>query len=250
MASEPLVLLHGFTDTPRTWDLVRPRLETGCRVVAPALAGHLGGPPLEGEPTAQTLPDAVERALDEAGIGAAHLAGNSLGGYVALQLAERGRALSVVALAPGGGWGTDAERHEVLDFFVEMRGPTVHAARHADRIASTRAGRRRATQFIVPDGVDLPDDLVAHQIRGAAACDALPLIDVARGGYPLDAARVTCPLRIVWGTADAVLRWPSAAERWQALFPHADWVVLDGAGHCPQLDRPLETAELIAGFSG
>ncbi|HVU75948.1 MAG TPA: alpha/beta fold hydrolase [Gaiellaceae bacterium] len=247
--SSPLVLLHGFTDTPRTWELVRPALETEYQVIAPALPGHLGGPPLDGVPTAQTLPDAVERAMDDAGIELAHLAGNSLGGYVALQLAERGRALSVVALAPGGGWGTVAERDDTLDFFVALRSPTEHAARHADRIASTRAGRRRATQFIVSEDVDLPEDLVAHQIRGAAACEALPLIEVARTGYPLDAARVTCPLRIVWGADDRVLRWPAAAERYRALFPNADWVVLDGVGHCPQLDRPLETAQLILGFS-
>ena len=250
MASAPLVLLHGFTDTPRTWDLVRPSFHTRYQVLAPALAGHLGGPPLPAAVTAQTLPDAVERGLDEAGIGLAHLVGNSLGGYVALQLAERGRALSVVALAPGGGWGTDAERHETLDFFADLRRPIEHAARYADRIASTPAGRRRATQYIVGDGAALPEDLVAHQIRGAAACDALPLIEAARAGYPLDPEKVTCPLRIVWGSEDAVLHWPSAAERWQAAFPNADWVVMDGAGHCPQLDRPLETAQLILGFSG
>jgi pimeloyl-ACP methyl ester carboxylesterase len=248
--SGAFVLLHGFTDTPRTWELVRPRLEAAHRVLTPTLPGHLGGPPLPGEPDAQTLPDAVEQAMDEAGIELAHLVGNSLGGYVALQLAERGRALSVVAFAPGGGWGTDAGRHETLDFFAELRSPTVHAAPYADRIASTPAGRRRATQYVVGDGADLPADLVAHQIRGAAACEALPLIAVARDGYPLEAERIACPLRIVWGTADQVLRWPSAAERYRALFPQADWVVLEGVGHCPQLERPLETAELILGFSG
>jgi pimeloyl-ACP methyl ester carboxylesterase len=182
--SEALVLLHGFTDTPRTWELVRPRLESRYRVLAPALPGHLGGPPLDGTPDAQTLPDAIEQAMDEAGIGFAHVAGNSLGGYVALKLAERGRALSVVALAPGGGWETDAERDETLDFFAELRRPIEHAAPYADRIASTPAGRRRATQYIVGDGAALPPDLVAHQIRGAAACEALPLIEVARDGYP------------------------------------------------------------------
>jgi pimeloyl-ACP methyl ester carboxylesterase len=248
--SEALVLLHGFTDTPRTWELVRPRLDARYRVLAPALPGHLGGPPLPAAPDAQTLPAAVERAMDEVGIERAHVAGNSLGGYVALQLAERGRALSVVALAPGGGWSTDAERNETLDFFAELRRPIEHAAPYAERIASTAAGRRRATQYIVGDGGNLPADLVAHQIRGAAACEALPLIEVARDGYPLDAAKIACPLRIVWGTEDRVLRWPTAAERYRALFPHADWVVVDGAGHCPQLDRPLETVELILGFSG
>src|SRR6185312_2220378 len=97
----PLVLLHGFLDTWRTWELVLPALERHHEVIAPALPGHAGGPPLAPD---DDLIDAVERVLDEAGAGEAHLVGNSLGGWVALQLAARGRARSVVALAPGGGW--------------------------------------------------------------------------------------------------------------------------------------------------
>ena len=55
-------------------------------------------------------------------------------------------------------------------------------------------------------------------------------------------------MRIVWGTEDRLLPWPSAAERFRTEWlPHADWVVLDGVGHCPQLDVPLEAAQLILG---
>jgi pimeloyl-ACP methyl ester carboxylesterase len=61
-------------------------------VLAPTLPGHAGGPPLDGEVTDALIPDAIERAMDEAGFETAHIVGNSLGGYVALQLAARGRA--------------------------------------------------------------------------------------------------------------------------------------------------------------
>ena len=88
----PLVLLHGFIDTWRTWELVLPALERHHEVLAPTLAGHSGGPPIEGAIDDHVLADAVERALDEAGFERAHIAGNSLGGYVALQLAARDRA--------------------------------------------------------------------------------------------------------------------------------------------------------------
>jgi len=85
-----------------------------------------------------------------------------------------------------------------------------------------------------------------------ARCDAaLPLIETAlREGWTLDAERITCPVRIVWGTEDALLPWPGAAARYRNdWLPHADWVVLDGVGHCPQLDAPLEAAQLILGFT-
>ncbi len=76
------------------------------------------------------------------------------------------------------------------------------------------------------------------------------LVDYARReGWKLDTERITCPVRVVWGTADRLLPWPSAAARYRDELPHADWVELDGVGHCPQLDTPLETAELILGFT-
>ena len=53
----------------------------------------------------------------------------------------------------------------------------------------------------------------------------------------------------MWGAEDRLLPWPTAAERYRAAFPNADWIVLDGVGHCPQLDVPLEAAQLILGFT-
>jgi pimeloyl-ACP methyl ester carboxylesterase len=103
-SGSPLVCLHGFTDTWRTWELVLPALERHHEVLAPTLLGHAGGPPLEGEVSDALIADAIECAMDDAGFETAHIVGNSLGGYVALQLATRGRAASVVAFAPAGGW--------------------------------------------------------------------------------------------------------------------------------------------------
>jgi pimeloyl-ACP methyl ester carboxylesterase len=244
-------LVHGFTDTWRTWELVLPALERRYDVFAPALAGHAGGPAIEGELEARTLADAVERAMDGQGIELAHVVGNSLGGAVALQLAERGRALSVVALAPAGGFPEgDATESETLDYFVNTLELVRAAAPHADAIMDSPHGRRQATQFITTHYEHIPAELLAHQLRGAAACAAVPLIDYARReGWSLDPERVTCPLRFVWGTADRILPWPVAASRFQQWFPNADWVELDHIGHCPQLDVPLEVVELISGFA-
>ena len=81
----PLVCLHGFTGTWRTWELVLPMLERHHDVLAPTLLGHAGGPPLEGAVGDHVIADAVERAMNDAGFATAHIVGNSLGGYVALQ---------------------------------------------------------------------------------------------------------------------------------------------------------------------
>jgi pimeloyl-ACP methyl ester carboxylesterase len=245
------VLLHGFLDTWRTWELVLPALERHHDVLVPTLAGHAGGPAIHGEVTNTVLADEVERAMDAASLELAHIVGNSLGGHVALRLAARGRAQTVVALAPAGGWADDSY-HQVLEFQTGLVQQARQIAPYADAIVSTPDGRRRATQFLTTNYEHIPPELLAHMLRGVAGCeDALRLIEHGRvADWALDAEKITCPVRIVWGTADKLLPWPSAAARYRnEWLPHADWVELEGVGHAPQLDVPLETAELILGFT-
>ena len=248
-----MVCLHGFVDTWRTWELTLPYLESEHDVLAVTLAGHAGGPPIEGEVGAVALTDAAERAMDAAGFERAHLVGCSLGGYVALQLAARGRAETVVALAPAGGWAPgDESFRETLAFFRTMQDLLLAAVPHAEAILASPEGRRRATEFATVNFEHIPADLLAHQMRGAAGCKAaVPLIEYAeRQGWSLDAERIECPVRVIWGTEDRLLPWPAAAARFRnEWLPRADWVVLEDVGHALQMDVPLETAQLILDFS-
>src|SRR6185295_16417489 len=114
-------------------------------VLAPTLLGHAGGPRLEGDVTASAVPDAVERAMDAAGFETAHIVGNSLGGFVALQLAARGRARTVVALAPAGGWAHRDDGVATLTALRATQDEVEAAAPHAAAIAATPEGRRTAT---------------------------------------------------------------------------------------------------------
>ena len=199
------------------------------------------------------LVDAVERTMDEAGFETAHLLGNSLGGYLALQLAARGRADSVVALAPAGGWAEgDDSVHDTLALFSMMQELLGNAAPFAETILASEEGRRRSTEFIVTNFEHIPTELLAHALQGAAACTgAVPMLEYAsQHGWDLDAERIECPVRVVWGTADRILPWPGAAVRFRdSWLPRADWVELDGVGHSPQLDVPTETAELVLDFT-
>ncbi len=251
----PLVCLHGFTDTWRSWELVLPMLEAKHEVLAPTLLAHAGGPPLQGEMTDELIADAVEAAMDEAGMETAHILGNSLGGYIALQLAERGRAESVVALAPAGGWPLhDDSLKQVMDGFVQIYEQlrTVVGAGQVDAVVSTPEGRRLATALIATNYEHIPAELIAHQIVGVTRCEVMPLIEYAsREGFHLEPERIECPVRIVWGTADAILPWPGFATRFrEEWLPNADYVELEGIGHCPQLDVPSEAAHLALDFFG
>ena len=249
----PLVLLHGFLDSWRTWELVLPALERHHHVLAPTLAGHAGGPPLGERASTEVLADSVERAMDHAGFDTAHIAGNSLGGWLALSLAARGRARTVTALAPAGGWAeSDDSYKELVELQARIHEQARAAAPHADAILATREGRRRATAYMTTHYEHIPRELLAHQLLGVAACTgAGRLLDYAReNGWSLDAEEITSPVRVVWGTADRLLPWPSAAERFRTEWlPQAEWIELDDVGHAPQLDVPVETAELILGIT-
>ena len=191
--------------------------------------------------------------MDRAGLATAHLAGNSLGGFVALQLAARGRGDSVVAFAPAGGWApADGSHRHMLALQTEMQRQLKTAAPYASAILSSPEGRRRVTEYLATNWEHLPTDLLAHLMLGAAACPAAAdLIALgSRHEWRLDAGAITCPVRIVWGTDDRMLPWPGAAVRFREdWLPHADWVELDGIGHCPQLDVPAVAAELILEFT-
>jgi pimeloyl-ACP methyl ester carboxylesterase len=246
-----MVLLHGVTDTPRTWDLVRDALAAEHELLLPTLLGHAGGPEYTGDATPAAIADQVERDMDAAGLERAHLVGNSLGGGIALMLAARGRAETVVALAPAGGWAQDSpERRKTVGFFRMMQQLLVDAAPRAEEIASFPEGRRRALEFQVVNWEHIPADLVAHQIRSAAQCPiVLPLVEgTVDGGYE-EIGDIDVPVRIIWGTEDKILPYPATAVRFREELPDADWVVLEDIGHGPQLDDPARTAELILEFT-
>ena len=180
--------------------------------------------------------------------------GNSLGGYTALRLAARGRARTVVALAPAGGWAEgDDSYQDTLQHFVTTQDLVKTAAPHAEAIAAI--ARRAPARHRVhhhplrahPARAHRPPDPRRGRLRRARR----QLIEYALvHGWSVDAERVTCPVRFIWGTADRLLPWPRAAAGYREALPTADWVVLDDIGHCPQLDVPLETAQLILGFTG
>ena len=139
--------LHGFTDTWRTWELVLPALERRHDVLALTLAGHAGGPPIDGRGRrGRRSPTRSSARWTTAGFETAHIVGNSLGGYVALQLAARGRARSVVALAPPAAGrrattrtGTRSATSATMQELVAGR----RAARRRDRSPRRRAGAAR-----------------------------------------------------------------------------------------------------------
>ena len=110
----------------------------GHETPVPTLAGHRGGPSLAAgsTPSVAVLANDLAAQLDTGGVGAAHLVGNSLGGWIALELARRVRARSVVAFSPGGGWTTTRDLARVVRLISFGRATLI---RHREQ-AAERSG--------------------------------------------------------------------------------------------------------------
>jgi pimeloyl-ACP methyl ester carboxylesterase len=238
-----MVLLHGFTDTWRTWKPVLAMLEAHHTVFAPSLPGHFGGEPF---PPGQSLTipgslDMIERQLDARGIERAHLVGNSLGGWAALELAGRGRALSVVAVCPAGGYELGSrEERAVLRLFRNNEKRLRASRALLPRVARSSALRRIAFRDMMsrPQNVGA-DDAMAF-FDGALGCAVFrEAIALSEAGQAYgDLAPISCPVRILYGTRDRVFPWPSHYRRMKQLLPDAEYIPLHGLGHLAMWDDP------------
>jgi pimeloyl-ACP methyl ester carboxylesterase len=257
-SGEPMLLVHGITDTWRTWELVLPHLEPHHDCLAITLLGHSGGRALgeDGAVTHAELVDEAERDMDAAGFETAHIVGNSLGGWVALELAARGRARSVVALSPAGGWdpGNRWALASYWQLVVQQRLLSLTKPAAMDLAVRPR-GRWVVLGGLVSDPPAVPAGLARALVAGAADCPAaLPLLLESKAdGYP-DLAEIECPVRIAWGSRDLLLPVKHVSARFRHMLPQADWVDIPGAGHLPQIDHPEEVARLVlevsSGMSG
>ncbi|MBW0097871.1 alpha/beta hydrolase [Pseudonocardia sp. KRD-184] len=241
---EPLLLLHGIGSTHDDFAALRPRLDARYQVLAPDLPGHGRSAPLDRRPTVAAIADAIEADLDDMGAGPVHVLGNSLGGRVALELAVRGRARSVVALSPSGA-NLPVERL--------YQGTALAVARsvlRAVRPLVPAAGRWAVGRSVLLAGLRTApwragEAEVAGLDGGFAGASQFwsmlwwgVLTDLPRG-----LERIDCPVILAQGTLDVIAS--GQTPRFLFAVPGARFVPLFGAGHAPQSDAPGAILQLV-----
>jgi pimeloyl-ACP methyl ester carboxylesterase len=246
----PIVLLHGATSSGRIWDSVRANLPVDYRVFAPTLAGHHGGPPLVGGDggVVARLVDQMCHQLDQINVPDAHLVGNSLGGWVALELARRGRARSVLALSPAGAWRSPRDLRRLLGLF---RGAGVLArVRHAPDLVRSRHVRRTLLRAMAEHADRMTARQVEEVFADMAGCAVLgDLLDGARQNGPIEPLRDPgCRVRILWGLHDRMLPFMRYGAPMLQAVPDSEFGFLTGVGHVPMIDDPRLVAETIRSF--
>ncbi|WP_040833705.1 alpha/beta fold hydrolase [Nocardia brevicatena] len=247
----PLLLLHGLMLSPHCWEQTAERLAARCEVFAPALAGHWGGPDLPiGRIDVRALTDRVETQLDELGWRTCHIVGSSLGGWIGFELARRGRARTLTAIAPLGGWTapSPAQLRAVAEFAsLDL---VTRICRHLGSFPTNSRIMRRATAFLLAkDTRAVSHGDIEAQITAALNCPAVaPLVvEFLRGARLTDLADITTPVRLLFADTDRILPRHTYAPRFLRELPDStDRILIAGVGHVPMLEAPDRIAGLIA----
>ncbi|HUR83779.1 MAG TPA: alpha/beta fold hydrolase [Solirubrobacteraceae bacterium] len=240
----PLLFVHGLGGSWANW------LENVCffaadrRVVALDLPGF-GASELPREPISiagyARMLDALCSSL---GIDAAAVVGNSMGGFVAAELAitypQRVERLALVSAA-----GLSIERLRLerllrrlarIERIVALYGGVV--ASQSELLARRAGLRRLALAAIAAHPGRLPAPLVSEQIAGAGRPGLLPALR-AMSAYPLRdrLGEIVCPTLVVWGERDRLVPVRDASE-FERLIAGSRRIVYPDTGHVPMLERP------------
>jgi len=248
-SGQPLLLLHGIGAIWRAWSPVLPYLEPHHEVIVPTLHGHAGGPDLDPEvaPSVQALADGIEEELDRLGLKKVHIAGNSLGGWIGIELARRGRAQSLVLLSPAGAWRSPRRIRMTSRGVRFSLGALARYSHRAEAIAERRLLRWALLAGQVAHPHHVPHESLVTYIHASGQSPVVdPLLRVLHLN-PVDTlpAERDYPVRLVWGERDLVLPFKHFGSPMLERLPGAELIRLEGVGHVPMSDAPGRVAELI-----
>lgn len=246
-SGEPLVLIHGIGSQWQVWSPVIGRLANEREVIALDLPGFGASPPPPPGTAAgiDTITELVSEFLAELGLERPHVAGNSLGGWITLELAKQGRVRTATALSPAG-FATPAENLYIRNMFRVVVRVARLLAPHAESLYSTPLGRATGLGIFIAKPANLPAAAAAESTRalgGAEWFDEV-LEAISRSNFEDDVAQITVPVTIAWAEHDRVL-WPRQAARAAAAVPSARMLTLAGCGHVPTFDDPDQVARVI-----
>jgi pimeloyl-ACP methyl ester carboxylesterase len=245
-AGAPLVLLHALGSSRHAWDPVIAAISDHFDVIAVDLPGFGDSPPLPDAvtPTPAALAAAIADALDTAGVRRPHVLGNSLGGWIALELAALRPLASLTLLSPAGLW----PRNTPVYCRISLRATrwlTTHISRVLNQVVNYRLGRI----LVLGQSHGRPARMSPAQARAAiramANCvgfEATLTATIYRRYAPR--APLNLPVTVAFGSRDRILlrrQW----RRTDMLPSHSDLVQLPHCGHIPMADDPAAITRLI-----
>jgi pimeloyl-ACP methyl ester carboxylesterase len=236
----PLVLIHGLGSCKEMWRPVVPLLAREREVVAIDLPGFGASP--AGPRTVDGLAAAVTDFAAGLGYERPHVAGNSMGGGIALALAATGQARTACAVSPIG-FANDREALYARGVLAATRAMATALAPVADTVCRPRAVRIACMSHAVARPWRLPPAEAAIWTRSYAVATAF--WDLLRDAPGWDAPPPASPTTVAWGDRDRLLIYSRQAPRAQRMLPGARHITLAGCGHVPTWDDPEQVAAVL-----
>jgi pimeloyl-ACP methyl ester carboxylesterase len=237
-SGEPLVLIHPLGGELVVWEPVLERLARDRDVIAVDLPGFGGSRPLANgaAATPQLLARSVASFLDELGLGRVHVAGNSLGGWVALELAKANRALSVAGLCTAGFWKRPLGPRRGRDIRRVGRAllPVLPA------LLRSASGRRLVLRGSVARPERVPPHAATRLVRSYLSSPGFEGVNSAmRAEVFAGVEDIRVPVTLAWAEHDRVVARP------RTRVPDWRTVILHGCGHIPTWDDPDQVARML-----
>jgi pimeloyl-ACP methyl ester carboxylesterase len=246
-AGPPLVLLHALGSSRAVWDPVVPALAERFDVLAVDLPGFGDSAPLppDVEPTPALLAATVAGLLDELGIERPHLVGNSLGGWVAVELAQLRPVASLTLLSPAGLWRRETPLYCRATLRL-TRWACRHAAGALSRLVAHPAGRVLALGQTHGHPTRVTPDAARAEIRAMGTAPGFDATLAATLHRHLTAGpAVHAPVTVAFGSRDLVTL-PHQSRHLDQLPPGTRSAALRGCGHLPMADDPPAVVAVIA----
>lgn len=234
----PLLLIHGFGGDLQNWQFNQPDLAIDRVVYAIDLPGHGGSSKTISGGDVPALARAVRSGLAALGVERFHVAGHSLGGAIALQLAlDEPKRVASVTLICSAGLGPEINAG-YIDAFIR---------------ADKRKEMKATVEALFADPAFVSRDMVDDLLKYKRLDGVLPALRAIAGGVLSDGRQTTIladrlatlevPVQAIWGEDDAII--PAAHAN---AVPEARRHVLPGAGHMVHIEKPAEVTRLIGEF--
>ena len=228
------------------WEPVMGRLAEHHDVIAVDLPGFGASPmPPPGTPPGIDSQIAlVSEFLGQLGVDRPHVAGNSMGGLLALEMAARGLARSATALSPAGFASRAEMTYGRVSLWLSVR-LARRTARHADTLFATAVGRKLGLSLFVARPERLSGAEAADNTRALADAPWFDATLPALRAHEFSETRAfEVPVTVAWGAKDRLLL-PRQARRAARAIPRARVLLMEGCGHVPTWDDPEQVARVI-----
>ncbi len=253
----PILFIHGHAGAWQNWLEQLPVLAARHRCVAADLPGF-GRSPLPRERITMSLyAELLDELMDALGLDAAVVVGNSMGGFVAAELAIKFPArVERVALVSAAGVARAYVRlprwlmSRYSERALELLSPLLDAPEPQLRRLSVRPGLRRAILGLICTHPEKISPQLAYELAvgsGAKPGAGVAAGEIARYDFRDRLEEIACPVLIVWGDRDRVIP-PSGADEFARLIPDSRKVIFEDTGHVPMIERPVRFNALLEDF--